>query len=599
MQVRAWMSQWQFWVVVFIGIVVLIFAGLSVSTFMNAQARTAAATETTFALETVAAARVPLIHIAPTLGSAGTEVVVTGEEWNPGDDITIQLEEPKSGGLSLEVATVFAQFDGRFTATFKYPNDPDWLALKQVLVKASDSGNRNAVAEFGVLLPTATHTLIPPTKTAAAITNAPARITGDLNLRFGPGSAYPVLTAVAKDTTVTVLGQTQNGSWLFVRLGDGTEGWLPRPFTDFLAVAITVAAPPIPEPTATNLPAPVAITDWRGEYWANPDLAGQSSLIRNDREINFNWGGGSPDTSLPVDGFSARWTRVVWFEEGVYRFHLVVDDGARAWVDGQIQLDVWADGGLREVTKELSLITGEHSLTVTYYDRVGDASVRFWWEQVPPTPIPTLTPTLTHTPTPTLVPTATLIPTTVITATPTLIPAATATATATLTPTIAATATLTPTATPTLTPTLEATATPTLTPTIEATATPTLTPTAMVTATLEPTVAPIELPTETPVPEPALSVSPKSGPADTVVNATLSGFTAETNLGLYLTTANRPVADSAAAKGQTDANGNLELTFTLPTQWPDGTPVTPGAIIISVIDAEDVVQSTAVITYTP
>jgi hypothetical protein len=72
--------------------------------------------------------------------------------------------------------------------------------------------------------------------------------------------------------------------------------------------------------------------DWKGEYWSNPRQEGNPVLVRNDRQIDFNWGAGSPAPELPVDGFSARWTRQMNFEAGVHRFTVQVDDGARVWL---------------------------------------------------------------------------------------------------------------------------------------------------------------------------------------------------------------------------------------------------------------------------
>lgn len=271
--------------------------------------------------------------------------------------------------------------------------------------------------------------------------------------------------------------------------------------------------------------------DWKGEYWSNATQSGNPVLTRNDVQIAFNWGTGSPAAGLPADNFSARWTRTLNFEAGVYRFNVEVDDGARVWLDGNLILDAWQDGALRTVSREIPVSAGARTVRVDYYERAGGASIRFWTERVEPTPTPSPTPTLTATPTattpltpeplPSIVPTNT--PTQQPTATPTNTPTATDTpmATPTLTPTEAVTATATATATvtpttetragttqtpvpidePTSTPTEEPTATATNTP-IPPTATPTQEPTATATPTEEPTATPTEEPTATNTPVP-------------------------------------------------------------------------------------------------
>jgi hypothetical protein len=325
--------------------------------------------------------------------------------------------------------------------------------------------------------------------------------------------------------------------------------------------------------------------DWKGEYWNNPRQEGNPVLVRNDRQIDFNWGLGSPAVEVAVDGFSARWTRKMNFEAGIYRFTVQVDDGARVWLNNELILDAWQDGMLRTVTTDLAVSAGQQTVRVDYYERGGGASIRFGVERVAATPTPTSTPsptltptpTVTHTPIalPTVVPTSTATPTATATPTPTVEATATPTATSdtggeatstprpieTETPTPTATPTLEPTATPTpeptatptpeptatpapeptatptpeptatptqeptATPTLEPTATPTLeptaTPTLEPTATPTLEPTA--TPTLEPTATPTLEPTATPTPEPTATPQPTATPTVVVQSGTVSG----------------------------------------------------------------------------
>ena len=122
--------------------------------------------------------------------------------------------------------------------------------------------------------------------------------------------------------------------------------------------------------------------DWKGEYWANPDLAGPSDLVRNDVSLNFDWGTGAPATGMPADNFSARWTRTAYFDAGTYRFNATVDDGVRVWVDGNLVIDEWRDGAARTVSGERALVRGTHSIRVEYYERADLARIHVWWERV-------------------------------------------------------------------------------------------------------------------------------------------------------------------------------------------------------------------------
>jgi hypothetical protein len=121
--------------------------------------------------------------------------------------------------------------------------------------------------------------------------------------------------------------------------------------------------------------------DWRGEYWSNPTLSGNPTLVRNDLHVDFNWGYDAPAAGLPADNFSARWTRLVSFDAATYRFHLIVDDGARLWVDNQLLIGAWRDGAARELTADYPLAAGQHSLRLEYYEHGDKARVRLWWEK--------------------------------------------------------------------------------------------------------------------------------------------------------------------------------------------------------------------------
>jgi len=122
--------------------------------------------------------------------------------------------------------------------------------------------------------------------------------------------------------------------------------------------------------------------EWKGEYWSNRTLSGDPVLVRNDRDINFDWGKGSPSDSLPIDDFSARWTRKVPLESSLYRFHILADDGIRLWIDGQLRYDAWRDQEARDMTLDLNMSKGTHEIKVEYYEHGGGARVHVWWERI-------------------------------------------------------------------------------------------------------------------------------------------------------------------------------------------------------------------------
>ncbi|MCJ7737306.1 MAG: PA14 domain-containing protein [Anaerolineae bacterium] len=122
---------------------------------------------------------------------------------------------------------------------------------------------------------------------------------------------------------------------------------------------------------------------WKGEYWTNRSLEDDPILVRDDRVIDFDWGLDGPAVVLPPDSFSARWTRQVQFEVASYRFHAVVDDGVRLWIDNSLVIDDWQVGSARELTADISLVAGVHDVRVEYFELAQDAQIRVWWEKLP------------------------------------------------------------------------------------------------------------------------------------------------------------------------------------------------------------------------
>jgi hypothetical protein len=136
---------------------------------------------------------------------------------------------------------------------------------------------------------------------------------------------------------------------------------------------------------------------WEGRYFDNRELRGGPALIRDDAEIDFNWGEGGPATWMPSDNFSAQWTRAITFEPGLYRFNSSSDDGLRLWIDGiDLRLNNWEEQELTWHYQDWHWLEGTHTLRVEYFEGTGGAQAQFWWDYaatsaaaqaMPPSPI--------------------------------------------------------------------------------------------------------------------------------------------------------------------------------------------------------------------
>lgn len=197
----------------------------------------------------------------------------------------------------------------------------------------------------------------------------------------------------------------------------------------------------------------VNYSGWIGRYYNSINRDGPIALKRDDPDINFDWGLGSPAPEVSPDFFSVSWQRRLNLPGGTYVLRFDLTDGVRLFVNNQLVIDSYTVQGARTLSATLTLPAGPNFFEVQYAHYTGPARIRFTLQLLPPTPTPTptITPTPTNTPTPTQTPTPTNTPT------PTATPLPTSTPTATPTPS----PTSTPTPTPTPSPTASVTDTPT------------------------------------------------------------------------------------------------------------------------------------------
>ncbi len=122
---------------------------------------------------------------------------------------------------------------------------------------------------------------------------------------------------------------------------------------------------------------------WRGEYFNNKNLSGQPVLVRNEADVNFSWGAGSPAPgTVNSDNFSARWTRSLALAPGRYQFAATTDDGVRLWVNNQLIIDQWRERHPTTNRAEIDLPGGSVPVRMEYYDNTGGATAQLSWALV-------------------------------------------------------------------------------------------------------------------------------------------------------------------------------------------------------------------------
>ena len=79
---------------------------------------------------------------------------------------------------------------------------------------------------------------------------------GPVNVRSGPGDAYPTVGELAQDAKVPITGRREDGAWLRVCCtAKGMEGWVSSPLLQVTGPLKKAAVVTLPAATVTQVPA--------------------------------------------------------------------------------------------------------------------------------------------------------------------------------------------------------------------------------------------------------------------------------------------------------------------------------------------------------
>ena len=123
---------------------------------------------------------------------------------------------------------------------------------------------------------------------------------------------------------------------------------------------------------------------WMAMYWMNKTMDSDLVVIRDESEIKFDWEDDGPVSGGRANKFSAQWKRTFEFEAGLYVLEAIADDGIRVYVDDALVIDEWHDSSGNEIYSVELELSGDHEITVLYYENAGVAKVQFEWELIEP-----------------------------------------------------------------------------------------------------------------------------------------------------------------------------------------------------------------------
>jgi len=127
----------------------------------------------------------------------------------------------------------------------------------------------------------------------------------------------------------------------------------------------------------------------KAEYFGNPDMSGQPTVVCTESRIDFQWPDGdveginSPAVGIPTNEYSAMWSAELHAAySGVYRFIINVNNSGKLWLDDRLLIDRWPnDGGIPEyTTKGIELVAGRsYSLVMEWNKYNPGALARLEW----------------------------------------------------------------------------------------------------------------------------------------------------------------------------------------------------------------------------
>jgi hypothetical protein len=151
---------------------------------------------------------------------------------------------------------------------------------------------------------------------------------GPVNVRSGPGSAYPAVGELAQGTKVAVTGRRDDGAWLRVCCtADGKEGWVASPLLQVNGPLKQAEVVKLPTAAAATKAPPAATRPPRSTATPKPSVCVQGSVL--------NVAGGQGLAGWLVRMVDASGVEKTWRTKGsgFYRFSDLPEGAGTVTVD--------------------------------------------------------------------------------------------------------------------------------------------------------------------------------------------------------------------------------------------------------------------------
>jgi beta-glucosidase len=121
----------------------------------------------------------------------------------------------------------------------------------------------------------------------------------------------------------------------------------------------------------------------KGEYFSNLEFKGKPEVIRNDKQVQFNWTLFAPESVLMTDNYSVRWTGTLTApSSGEYNIGIDGNDGYRLYLNNQLIVDRWNKTSYTSTLAPYRFAKGErYDIRVEFYESQGNAHCHLVWNE--------------------------------------------------------------------------------------------------------------------------------------------------------------------------------------------------------------------------
>ncbi|MFD2228556.1 PA14 domain-containing protein [Alkalimarinus sediminis] len=140
----------------------------------------------------------------------------------------------------------------------------------------------------------------------------------------------------------------------------------------------SASKPAPPEPPA---PEKRLVEGWSTQFFGTGVLIDPISF-RNDNSINFDWAKGAPESGVPSDNFSVRFSGFIKAtQQGTYTFQATANDFVKLWVGDKLVIDYWNTGSTKVHSGTINLDQGkEYPIKLEYAEGQGSAVIKLHWQ---------------------------------------------------------------------------------------------------------------------------------------------------------------------------------------------------------------------------